>query len=168
MGSNSLASGSAATPILGYSKMHIGICWAAPCGASIFISDNGAVGKVGWEGGCKYIRAKQNYDYETAYGHMSALALHRTGQAYSTGTGERLRRLDRPLDRRARARRDRRERTLRRSDAHPLGPRGCVLEGPVLAGFEKERERIEGIMNRKATAGVGTTRPARVAQAAGN
>jgi hypothetical protein len=28
-----------------------------------------------------------------------------------------------------------------------------VLEGPVLAQFDKERERIETIMSRKATAG---------------
>ena len=42
-------------------------------------------------------------------------------------------------------------------------PRGRVLEGPLLAGFEKERERIEGIMNRKGGA------PAKMAaQAAGN
>jgi len=38
-------------------------------------------------------------------------------------------------------------------------PRGRVLEGPMLAGFEKERERIEGIMSRKAGP------PARTAQA---
>jgi hypothetical protein len=30
-----------------------------------------------------------------------------------------------------------------------------VLEGPVLAQFDKERERIETIMSRKATAGTG-------------
>jgi len=28
-------------------------------------------------------------------------------------------------------------------------PRGRVLKGPVLAGFEKERERVEGMMTRK-------------------
>jgi hypothetical protein len=41
-------------------------------------------------------------------------------------------------------------------------PRGRVLEGPMLAGFEKERERIEGIMSRKAGP------PARTAQVSGN
>ena len=34
-------------------------------------------------------------------------------------------------------------------------PRGRVLEGPVLAGFERERERLEGLLSRA---------PARVAQ----
>jgi hypothetical protein len=36
-------------------------------------------------------------------------------------------------------------------------PRGRVLEGPVLAGFEKERDRVEGMMQRKGA-------PARLAQ----
>jgi hypothetical protein len=40
-------------------------------------------------------------------------------------------------------------------------PRGRVLEGPILAGFEKERDRLEGMMTRK------TGAPARVAQSAG-
>jgi hypothetical protein len=35
-------------------------------------------------------------------------------------------------------------------------PPGRVLEGPILAGFEKERERIEGIMSRKAGTPAGT------------
>ena len=42
-------------------------------------------------------------------------------------------------------------------------PRGRVLEGPLLAGFEKERERIEGIMSRK-----GSTPAKMAAQATGN
>jgi hypothetical protein len=40
-------------------------------------------------------------------------------------------------------------------------PRGRVLEGLMLAGFEKERERVEGMMNRKGT-------PSRLAQTTGN
>ena len=36
-------------------------------------------------------------------------------------------------------------------------PRGRALEGPILAGFEKERERLDGMMTRK---------PGRVASAA--
>jgi hypothetical protein len=41
-------------------------------------------------------------------------------------------------------------------------PRSRVLEGPILAGFEKERDRVEGMMSRKPGA------PARVAQGLGN
>jgi hypothetical protein len=42
-------------------------------------------------------------------------------------------------------------------------PRGRVLEGPILASFERERDRVEGMMSRKPGA------PARVAaQGLGN
>jgi hypothetical protein len=41
-------------------------------------------------------------------------------------------------------------------------PRGRVLEGPILAGFEKERDRVEGRMARKPGAS------ARVVQTVGN
>jgi hypothetical protein len=30
-------------------------------------------------------------------------------------------------------------------------PRGRVLEGPILAGFERERDRIDGLMQRRAS-----------------
>ena len=150
-------------PILGYSKMHTGVDWAAPYGTPIFASGNGAVDKVGWEGGYgKYVRVKHNNGYETAYGHMSAFARGiepgkriRQGQVIgfvgSTGlsTGAHVHY----------------EIVVNGRFVDPMRirlPRGRVLEGPMLASFEKERERIEGIMSRKA----GT--PARTAQASGN
>jgi hypothetical protein len=50
-----------------------------------------------------------------------------------------------------------------KSDQRSVDPtRGRVLEGPMLAGFEKERERVENMMNRKGGA------PSRVAQTVGN
>ena len=55
--------------------------------------------------------------------HVGIRARHRAGQARAPGTGDRLRRLDRPLDRRACALRDRGQRPLRRSDAHPAAAR---------------------------------------------
>ena len=147
-------------PILGYSKMHTGVDWAAPYGTPIFASGNGTVDKVGWEGGYgKYVRVKHNNGYETAYGHMSAFARGiepgkriRQGQVIgfvgSTGlsTGAHVHY----------------EIVVNGRFVDPMRirlPRGRVLEGPMLASFEKERERIEGIMSRKA----GT--PARTAQA---
>jgi murein DD-endopeptidase MepM/ murein hydrolase activator NlpD len=150
-------------PILGYSKMHTGVDWAAPYGTPIFASGNGTVDKVGWEGGYgKYVRVKHNNGYETAYGHMSAFARGiepgkriRQGQVIgfvgSTGlsTGAHVHY----------------EIVVNGRFVDPMRirlPRGRVLEGPMLASFEKERERIEGIMSRKA----GT--PARTAQASGN
>ena len=38
-------------PILGYTKMHTGVDWAAPMGTPIFASGTGTVEKAGWEGG---------------------------------------------------------------------------------------------------------------------
>ena len=62
-------------PILGYTKMHTGVDWAAPSGTPIYASGNGVVEKAGWESGYgKYIRIRHNNGYETAYGHMTAFA----------------------------------------------------------------------------------------------
>ncbi len=62
-------------PLLGYSKMHTGVDWAAPLGTPIYASGNGLVDKVGWESGYgKYIRIRHANGYETAYGHMTAFA----------------------------------------------------------------------------------------------
>ncbi|MBV8837037.1 MAG: M23 family metallopeptidase [Alphaproteobacteria bacterium] len=151
-------------PILGFSKMHTGVDWAAPYGTPIFASGNGVVEKVGWEGGYgKYIRVKHNNGYETAYGHMSAFARGiepgtrvRQGQVIgfvgSTGlsTGAHVHY----------------EIVVNGRFVDPMRirlPRGRVLEGPILAGFERERERVESIMTRKGAA------PAKMAQSnAGN
>ena len=149
-------------PILGYSKMHTGVDWAAAYGTPIFASGNGVVEKAGWEGGYgKYIRVKHSNGYESAYGHMSAFARGiepgkrvRQGQVIgfvgSTGlsTGAHVHY----------------EIVVNGRFVDPMRirlPRGRVLEGPILAGFEKERDRVEGMMQRKG----GT---ARVAATSGN
>jgi murein DD-endopeptidase MepM/ murein hydrolase activator NlpD len=148
-------------PILGYVKMHTGVDWATPYGTPIFSSGNGVVEKVGWEGGYgKYVRIKHNNGYETAYGHMSAYAKGmepgkrvRQGQVIgfvgSTGmsTGAHVHY----------------EILVNGRFVDPMRiklPRGRSLEGPLLAGFEKERDRLDAQMtNRGGTA--------RVSEAAG-
>ncbi len=142
-------------PILGYTKMHTGVDWAAPSGTPVYASGNGTVEKEGWESGYgKYIRIRHTNGYETAYGHMSAFARGieegkrvRQGQVIgfigSTGlsTGSHLHY----------------EILVNGRFVDPMRiklPRGRVLEGPLLANFEQERERLDGIMTRK---------PARVA-----
>ena len=112
-------------PILGYTKMHTGVDWSAPSGTPIYASGNGVVEKVGWESGYgKYIRVRHNNGYETAYGHMTRLcARHRRRRARAPGPGDRLRRLDRPVDRLASALRNPGQRPLRRSDAHQAAAR---------------------------------------------
>jgi murein DD-endopeptidase MepM/ murein hydrolase activator NlpD len=145
-------------PILGYTKMHTGVDWAAPSGTPIYASGNGTVAKEGWESGYgKYIRILHTNGYETAYGHMSAYARGieegkrvRQGQVIgfvgSTGlsTGSHVHY----------------EILVNGRFVDPMRiklPRGRVLDGGMLAGFEQERERLDSIMARK---------PARVASSA--
>jgi len=143
-------------PILGYVKMHTGVDWAAPYGTPIFASGNGVVEKVGPEGGYgKYVKIKHNNGYETAYGHMSAFAKGmeagkrvRQGQVIgfigSTGqsTGPHVHY----------------EILVNGRFVDPMRvklPRGRSLDGPVMAGFEKERDRLDTMMaNRNGTARV--------------
>jgi murein DD-endopeptidase MepM/ murein hydrolase activator NlpD len=148
-------------PILGYVKMHTGVDWATPYGTPIFASGNGVVEKVGWEGGYgKYVRLKHNNGYETAYGHMSAYAKGmepgkrvRQGQVIgfvgSTGmsTGAHVHY----------------EILVNGRFVDPMRvklPRGRSLEGPLMASFEKERDRLDAMMNNRGGA-------ARVSDAAG-
>jgi murein DD-endopeptidase MepM/ murein hydrolase activator NlpD len=148
-------------PILGYVKMHTGVDWAAPYGTPIFASGNGVVEKAGREGGYgNYVRLKHNNGYETAYGHMSAFAKGmepgkrvRQGQVIgfvgSTGmsTGAHVHY----------------EILVNGRFVDPMRiklPRGRSLEGPLIASFEKERDRLDAMMNNRGSA-------ARVSDAAG-
>jgi murein DD-endopeptidase MepM/ murein hydrolase activator NlpD len=145
-------------PILGYTKMHTGIDWAAPAGTPIYASGNGVVEKAGWESGYgKFVLIRHNNGYETAYGHMSAYARGidegtrvRQGQVIgfvgstglSTGTHVHY------------------EIRVNGRFVDPMRiklPRGRELEGAILVSFDQERERLDGIMARK---------PARVASSA--
>ena len=109
--------------------------------------------KAGPRGGYgKYIRIKHNNGYETAYGHMSAFAKGmepgkkvRQGQVIgfvgSTGasTGPHVHY----------------EILVNGRFVDPLRvklPRGRSLEGPMLAGFDKERDRLDGMMSGRAGA----------------
>jgi murein DD-endopeptidase MepM/ murein hydrolase activator NlpD len=140
-------------PILGFVKMHTGVDWATAYGTPIFASGNGVVEKVGPEGGYgKYVRLKHSNGYETAYGHMSAFAKGlevgkrvRQGQVIgfvgSTGmsTGPHVHY----------------EILVNGRFVDPMRiklPRGRSLDGPLLASFEKERDRLDGMMNNRGTA----------------
>jgi murein DD-endopeptidase MepM/ murein hydrolase activator NlpD len=148
--------GSRKHPILGYTKMHTGVDWAAPLGTPIYAAGNGQIEKAGWESGYgKYIRIKHNYGYETAYGHMTAFArgiepgvkVHQgqlIGYVGSTGqsTGPHVHY----------------EIIVNGRMVDPMRiklPRGRVLEGVILAQFERDRDKIDGMM----------TQPTRTAQA---
>ena len=149
-------------PILGFVKMHTGVDWAAPYGTPIFASGNGVVEKAEREGGYgNYVRLKHANGYETAYGHMSAFAKGmepgkkvRQGQVIgfvgSTGmsTGAHVHY----------------EILVNGRFVDPMRiklPRGRSLDGTLLTSFEKERDRLDAMMNNRGGA-------ARVSDAAGS
>ncbi|MBC6406505.1 MAG: M23 family metallopeptidase [Rhodospirillales bacterium] len=62
-------------PILGYSKMHRGIDFAAARGTPIYAAGDGTVEVAKWNGGYgRYIRIKHGKGYATAYAHMTRFA----------------------------------------------------------------------------------------------
>jgi murein DD-endopeptidase MepM/ murein hydrolase activator NlpD len=146
-------------PLLNTVRTHTGVDWGAPMGTPIFASGNGVIETIGWEGGYgKYIRIRHANGYETAYGHMSAFARNldegsrvRQGQVIgyvgSTGlsTGSHVHY----------------EILINGRFIDPMKvklPRGRVLEGPLLASFEEQREKLDQVLAR-------ATPSARVAQA---
>ena len=62
-------------PVLGYSKMHRGVDFAARRGTPIFAAGDGVVERASrWGAYGKYIRLRHGPDYGTAYAHMKAYA----------------------------------------------------------------------------------------------
>ncbi len=135
-------------PILGRMILHAGVDYAAPRGTPILAAGNGIVEKAGRSSGYgNLIVIKHTNGYETAYGHQSRFAkgiapgvrVHQgqvIGYVGSTGlsTGPHvhfeIRVNHQPVD--------------------PLRirlPRGRVLQGEYLASFERERTRIDALLN---------------------
>jgi murein DD-endopeptidase MepM/ murein hydrolase activator NlpD len=134
-------------PILGSSRMHTGVDYAAPRGTPIMAAGNGIVEKAGRTSGYgNLIVVKHTNGYETAYAHQKSFAKGiapgvrvRQGQIIgyvgSTGlsTGPHLHF----------------EVRVNNSAVDPLRirlPRGRVLEGELLANFENERKRIDTLL----------------------
>lgn len=140
-------------PVLGYSKMHTGVDWAAPVGTPIVASGNGVVEKAGWTNGYgRQVRLAHTNGYETTYNHMSGIGRGVTpgatvkqgqivGYVGSTGlsTGAHLHY----------------EVLINGRFVNPMTvklPRGRELSGDELAAFQKERERLDGLLGRSTTA----------------
>jgi murein DD-endopeptidase MepM/ murein hydrolase activator NlpD len=138
-------------PILRDRRFHEGVDYAAPLGSPVVAAGAGVVDKIGFESGYgKFVRIRHDYGYETTYAHISGSARGlrvgervRRGQtiAYigSTGlsTGPHLYyelrvgdRYEDPLHARLRA--------------------GRVLDGDVLAAFEKTRDRTDLLLQASA------------------
>ena len=70
----SSAFGNRKHPILGFTKMHRGVDFAAPIGTPIFAAGDGIIELSGWNGAYgKYIRIKHNGTFKTAYAHLSKI-----------------------------------------------------------------------------------------------
>jgi murein DD-endopeptidase MepM/ murein hydrolase activator NlpD len=145
--------GSRRHPILGYTKMHTGVDWAAPRGTPIFSAADGVIKSAGWSGGYgRAVRIDHANAHETLYAHMSSFARDvkagsrvKQGQVIgyvgSTGlsTGPHLHYEIRIND--------------RLQDPMRLRiPKQEELRGEALAQFERERERLDNVMGRNISA----------------
>ncbi len=134
-------------PILGYSRMHTGIDWAARIGTPIIAAGNGTVVRAGWSSGYgKRTEIQHANGYLTTYNHQSQILVKEgqyvhqgqvIGKVGSTGgsTGPHCHF----------------EVKVNGRFVDPMRirlPRGRVLDGRVLASFEKEKARIDALMNR--------------------
>ena len=62
-------------PILGYSRMHPGVDFAAPTGTAVYAAGDGVVVEAAQVSGYgNYVEIEHNQQYATAYGHLSAFA----------------------------------------------------------------------------------------------
>ncbi len=135
-------------PILGTSRLHSGVDWSDRTGTPIYAAGNGTISYAGWKSGYgKHISIEHANGYETTYSHQSGFARGirtgakvRQGQVIgyigSTGlsTGPHLHY----------------EVKINGNFVDPLRirlPRGRALRGNMLSQFQKERERIDALMN---------------------
>lgn len=136
-------------PILGYKRMHKGVDWAAPRGTPLMAAGDGTIVEAGWKSGYgRWIKIRHANGYESGYAHQQKFAPgiakgvrvtqgQVIGYVGTTGlsTGPHLHyelrvngRLVDPMRIRL--------------------PRGRTLDGAILRAFERERARIEALMNK--------------------
>ncbi|MCP1199931.1 M23 family metallopeptidase [Notoacmeibacter sp. MSK16QG-6] len=137
-------------PILGYSRLHSGVDWAAPRGTPIIASGNGVIEKAGWAGGYgRQTVIRHANGYKTSYNHQSAIAKgvkkgvrvtqgQIIGYVGSTGlsTGNHLHY----------------EVSVNGSKVDPMRvrlPNGLTLSDEELARFQTEKSRIDAILRQR-------------------
>ncbi|WEX09000.1 M23 family metallopeptidase [Chelativorans sp. AA-79] len=134
-------------PILGYSRLHTGVDWAAPRGTPIIASGDGVVEKAGWSAGYgRQTIIRHANGYETSYNHQSAIAkgvvsgaIVRQGQVigYVGATGQ------------ATGNHLHYEVIVNNRKVDPMRvrlPDSRTLEGETLEAFTRERDRIEDLL----------------------
>ena len=135
-------------PILGYTRMHMGIDFGAPVGTPVYAAGDGVVEKAAWAGGYgRWLQIKHAGGLATGYGHLSRWAVKQgehvhQGQvvAYvgSTGlsTGPHLHF----------------EIMVNGKKVNPSkfkAPPSIALTGATLAAFQAEKARIDGLVTQK-------------------
>ena len=138
-------------PILGYTRMHMGIDFGAPTGTPVYAAGDGVVEKAAWTNGYgRWLQIKHAGGIETGYGHLSRWAVRqgehvRQGQvvAYvgSTGlsTGPHLHF----------------EEMVNGQKVNPSklkSPPSVALAGKELAAFKAEKARIDTMVSQKVAA----------------
>ncbi|WP_409565016.1 M23 family metallopeptidase [Methylobacterium sp. J-090] len=140
-------------PVLGYAKLHTGVDWANPIGTPIVAAGNGTLIKADWDSGYgRRIEIQHINGYVTTYNHMSRFARGMTagakvrqgqviGYVGSTGlsTGAHLHY----------------EVVINGHFVDPMKirvPRGRELDGRMLAEFTRQREQIDGVMQKSRSA----------------
>lgn len=148
-------------PLLGYTRMHTGVDWSAPVGTPIVAAGTGTVIKAEWTSGYgRRVEIQHANGYVTTYNHMNGFARGivkgvRVTQGQVIGflgssglaTGPHLHY----------------EVAVNGSYVDPMRirvPRGRVLDGRLLAEFERERLRVDQMMRKANT-------PAQVARVGG-
>lgn len=135
-------------PILGFLRMHTGVDWAAPRGTPIIAAGNGVVERAGWTNGYgNQTILRHANGYQTSYSHQNAIASGATpgarvrqgqviGYVGSTGlsTGPHLHY----------------EVIVNGTKVDPMRirlPDNKTLKGKELEAFQRERERIDQLLN---------------------
>ena len=144
-------------PILGYSRMHRGVDFAAPAGTPVMAAGDGVIERAGRNGGYgNYVRLRHDARHRTAYAHLSRFAKGvRAGQRVTQGqvigyvgstgrsTGPHLHY----------------EVLVSGEQVNPMGlkfPTGRKLEGKLLAEFQRVRSELD----RRLASAIGATRTA--------
>ncbi|HEY8565657.1 MAG TPA: peptidoglycan DD-metalloendopeptidase family protein [Beijerinckiaceae bacterium] len=140
-------------PILGYAKMHTGVDWSNRIGTPILSAGNGTVTKAEWDSGYgRRVEVQHVNGYVTAYSHQSRFAAGirpgarvRQGQVIgyvgNTGlsTGPHLHY----------------EVIVNGRFVDPMKirlPRGRELEGRALAEFKRQKDQVDGLIEKAAGA----------------
>jgi murein DD-endopeptidase MepM/ murein hydrolase activator NlpD len=138
-------------PILGYTRMHMGIDFGAPTGTPVYAAGDGVVEKAGWINGYgRWLQLKHSGGLETGYGHLSRWAVRQgehvhQGQvvAYvgSTGmsTGPHLHYEIMVGGKKV-------------NPSHFKAPPSVALAGKELAAFKTEKARIDAMVAPKVAA----------------